>query len=162
MIDRRWLYGGGIAILGIGACFGIRNMLSGDGDGQSEEQKNASPRPAEEVTIKRGDLIEQTLTNQPEYKIYPLLDYPVYYKIVPDPLIQGRECVVLGEFDSPDGPHTLFGATTSLGDPSVYFDVEGTIYASDGTAIGSFENSRLPEWSDAPGINSESVVCANN
>jgi hypothetical protein len=162
MIDRKWLYGGGIAILGIGACFGIRNMLSGDGDGQSEEQKNASPRPAEEVTIKRGDLIEQTLTNQPEYKIYPLLDYPVYYKIVPDPLIQGRECVVLGEFDSPDGPHTLFGATTSLGEPSVYIDVEGTIHSPDGTVIGHFGRGELPQWSDAPGINSESVVCANN
>jgi len=145
MIDRKWLYGGGIATVIGGAFLGIRSIA-----------------PTLSSELEQDNFGAETQINTAGYKKYTLIPgKTVLYESVPDPKGDGRDCVKVGSYST---GNTLFGATVVVGpDSSSYIDVpSGTIHTSDGTLIGYFERSKIVEWEDAPGADPDSIVCANN
>ncbi len=168
MIDRgEWLARAGVAaFMGLMLWQGTRSAVEAI-TGEAEGKNALDPTPTwspgyQQPESGRGNLTVESAP--PGYKAYTLIPgETVYYESVPDPMGEGRDCVEIGKY-TPDDPHTLFGASVVVGpDSKIYVDIEGgTIHSSDGRIIGYFERSKTPEWSNVPGVNSESIVCANN
>jgi hypothetical protein len=77
------------------------------------------------------------------------------FNVVADPEGLGRQCVELGNF-SKTNMQDVVGAAVALGpDPGVYVDIQGgVVYTPDGTVIGEFNHSLLPDTDpDDPEIN---------
>jgi hypothetical protein len=153
MVDRgTWMAGAGIfTFVGLMLWQGVESTITAV-TGEEVQKEILNPTSALSSEFESG------------YKAYTRIPKKVVlYEVVPDPTNGGRECVRIGEY-SDEAPHTLVGASTVVGpDSDIYVDIGGgTIHSSDGTIIGYFDRSKLPVWSDAPGVDPDSIVCANN
>lgn len=153
--------GAGAVLTIAGAAYGYLYLKSEAKPTETANQILNTPTVTENTQIVTQDTPTTTSTTTPEENNYIQngMTGAIYMKSQ-DPENKGRQCVTIGRY-SKENPATLVGAAVAVGSNNgIYIDTDGEIYLN-GTNIGSFDSSHLPNYDETP-ANSESVVCANN